>query len=182
MKAWCPGTQAYISATRPKDSLTLFLVVWRRWDLQRDPSLPARTNKWRCSCEYVKGRPEVPTAVGCNRALHPTWRRKRVSAGLAGTHLTSQRIQTWVVCPTRGYRGSSIHFQSLLQPVSEALSARELQRVGRVSLFVSLPTCHRCGMSVRWSWRSTAGRYTASKIAESSCIPSIVTYSLPTFL
>lgn len=37
--AWCPGTPSYISATTPKDSLTLFLVVWRRWDQRFDPSL-----------------------------------------------------------------------------------------------------------------------------------------------
>lgn len=78
---------------------------------------------------------------------------------------------------------------SLAKPVdnllAEALSGGELQRVGRVSLFVSLPTHRSCGVSVMWSWRSPAGRRTAPKIAQSSWIsPAIwsLTYSQPTSL
>ena len=57
--------------------------------------------------------------------------------------------------------------------LGEALSRRELQRVGRVSLSVSLPTHRNRGMSVMWSWRTPAGRCIAPKIADSSWIPPV---------
>lgn len=82
---------------------------------------------------------------------------------------------------------------SLPNPVANrlagALCGRELQRVGRVSLFVSLPTHRNGGMSVMWSWRTPADRHTAPKIAEFSWISPVagsathlITYSLPTSL
>lgn len=78
-----------------------------------------------------------------------------------------------------------LHAKPVDNHLAEALYGRELQRVRRVSLFVSLPTHRSCGVSAVWSWRSPAGRYTAPKIAESSWIsPALgsLTYSLPTSL
>lgn len=78
---------------------------------------------------------------------------------MAGTHFTSHRIQFWIVCPTRVSRLPDSPANAVANHLAEALSGRELQRVRRVSHFVSLPThapTHRSrGMSVvRWPSRT----------------------------
>ena len=56
--AWCPGTQAYISATTPRDCVTLYLGGVEALGSALRSFTSNATNKWRCTCEHVRESPQ----------------------------------------------------------------------------------------------------------------------------
>lgn len=114
---------------------------------------------------------------------HPTWRSRRVRTRVVGTHFTTHRTQTWLVCPTRASRLPVSLPNPVANHLAGALIGRELRRVGRVSL-LCFPSHPPQSPVCPWVWPclTTAGRHTVPTIATPSWISPAdgVAHLLPT--